>query len=75
MLILGLCQLTEHTGERLEIMSEKKRRTAREKEGGWREGGMEGEGRSSWQSDAGERTRLKPSPTIRRESAQDVRSV
>lgn len=48
MLILGLCQLTEHTGERLEIMSEKKkkRHTAREKEG---RGGM-----SSWQSDGGE---------------------
>lgn len=43
MLILGLCQLTEHTGERLEIMSEKKRRTAREKEGG-AEGGRDGRG-------------------------------
>lgn len=48
MLILGLCQLTEHTGERLEIMSEKKGTQRRERSKGGR-GGM-----SSWQSDGGE---------------------
>lgn len=43
MLILGLCQLTEHTGERLEIMSEKKgTRHGEKKEGGRGRGGEEG---------------------------------
>lgn len=43
MLILGLCQLTEHTGERLEIMSEKKgtRHGEKRKAGGGEEGRKE----------------------------------